>query len=136
MPSEVLIMKRIAVCVAVLILALSFAGSALAADCATTLSSEEVAQIKAAWLEFEEEIRPLEEQLTRARDELAVLLDDPEADFDALQTAQAGIDRLQDERDQKWDRFEEELLKRFPAILEGNTCRLSAAARDSGQKGN
>jgi len=128
-------MKKIAICGAILVLAATWAGVALAAGCAPELSQEEIGQIKAARLAFEEKIRPLEGQLDRVRAQLMALLSDPEADFDALQAAQAEIDRLQDERDQSWDRFEEEVLKRFPAILEGNTCRLSAAARDDGQKG-
>jgi len=128
-------MKKIAICGAILVLAATWAGVVLA-GCSTTLSREEVAQIKAARLELEEEIRPLEDQIARARTELQALLDDQETDYDSLLAAQEEVDRLQDERDQKWERFEEEMLKRFPAILEGNTCRVSAAARDEGQKGD
>lgn len=127
-------MKKLAICAAVLILAVSFAGGALA-GCSPQLSQEEMDQIKAARLAFEEKMRPLEKQLAQARSELRALLDDPETDFDTLQGAQAEIDKLQDDRDQRWEQFEAELFKRFPALTERRTCRVPPPDRDDGQRG-
>ncbi|MBW2618218.1 MAG: hypothetical protein JRC92_05030 [Deltaproteobacteria bacterium] len=127
-------MKKLAICAAILVLAASWAGVALA-GCAPDLSQEEMDEIKAARLKFDGKIRPLEEQLNRARAELVALLDDPEADFDTLQAAQDKINRLQDERDQSWDRFEENLFTRFPALTEKRACRAPASEKDDGQKG-
>ena len=126
-------MKKLAICVGVLILAAAWAGGALA-GCAPDLSQEEMDEIKAVRLAFEAKIRPLEEQLAGPMSDLSALLNDPETDFDSLQAAQKEIDRLQDERDQRWEQFEAELFKRFPALTR-SACRVPPPGKDDGPKG-
>jgi len=128
-------MKRLSICAAVLVLAAIWAGGALA-GCVPALSREDVDEIKAARLEFEEEIRPLEDQLAKARAELKALLSDPETDYDSLLAAQEEVDRRQDELDQKWERFGEEILKRFPVLAEENACRTLDPDTNDDQKGD
>ena len=134
MPPGGIEVKRLAICGAILVLAATWAGGSLA-GCVPALSREDVDEIKAARLEFEEEIRPQEDQLARARVELKALLNDPEADYDSLLAVQEEIDRLQDELDQKWQRFGEKMLKRFPALAEENVCRTLDPDRSDDQKG-
>ncbi|MBW2619094.1 MAG: periplasmic heavy metal sensor, partial [Deltaproteobacteria bacterium] len=106
------------------------------AGCVPALSREDVDEIKAIRLDFEEEIRPLEDQLARARAELKALLSDPETDYGSLLAAQEEIDKLQDELDQKWEWFGEEILRRFPALDEENVCRTLGPEGDDDQKGD
>ena len=130
-------MKKIAICGAILVLAATWAGVALA-GCVPALSRADVAEIKTARLALEEEIRPSEDQLARARAELKALLNEQEKDYDSLLAAQEEVDRLQGELDQKWERFGEEMLKRFPTLAEEeeNVCRTVEPVRDDGQKGD